>query len=92
VPLAWGTTGVNEAPRSKLRPQQAAGYQSGMRRSLTRLRSNELRRVHLAFHPCSKLQGIQAKANKKKGGFIMHRFWFMARKNEKKLQLIHPNY
>jgi hypothetical protein len=32
----------------------------------TRLRSKELRRVHLAIHPCSNLQGILAKANKNK--------------------------
>ena len=30
----------------------------------TLLRSEELRRVRLAIHPCSKLQGILAKANK----------------------------
>jgi hypothetical protein len=35
-----------------------------LRRSLTRLRSGELGPVRLAFHPCSQLQGIQAKANK----------------------------
>jgi len=50
----------NEAPRSKLR---------GIKRNSpkpTRLRSEGLRRVHLAIHPCSKLQGILAKANKKR--------------------------
>jgi hypothetical protein len=56
-------------------PQQAAGYQAKLRRSLTRLRSNELRRdspclqvgskpLAKTDHPSSKLQPIQAKANK----------------------------
>jgi len=43
------------------------GYQSGIRHSLTRLRSNELRRVAMPFIPVVPLkagQGIQAKANK----------------------------
>jgi len=54
--------GLNEAPRSKLR-----GI-SGIASKLTRLRSLSYGAVHLTIHPCSKLQGILAKANKKQAG------------------------
>ena len=40
------------------------GYQSEIALKPTRLRSLSYSAVHHAIHPCSKLQGIQAKANK----------------------------
>jgi hypothetical protein len=50
---------VNVAPRSKLRGIKAEFAAALPAFALTRFGA-----VHLAFHPCSKLQGIQAKANK----------------------------
>jgi len=48
-----------------LAPRVLRGIKAELRRSQTRLRSASYGAVHLAFHPCSKLQGIQAKENKK---------------------------
>jgi hypothetical protein len=45
-------------------PPGQGGVAKRNSRKPTRLRSKELRRVHLAIHPYSKLQGILAKANK----------------------------
>lgn len=47
--------GYNEAPCSPAR--SGTGYQSGIRHSLTRLRSNELRRLAMPFIPAITLKG-----------------------------------
>ena len=50
----------NEAPRSKLR-----GIKAELRRSQPAFALKSFDAVRHAIHPCSKLQGILAKANKK---------------------------
>jgi hypothetical protein len=49
----------NEAPRSKLR-----GIKAELRRSQPAFALKSFGAVRHAIHPCSKLQGILAKANK----------------------------
>ena len=50
---------ANEAPRSKLR-----GIKAKLRRSQPAFALKSFGAVRHAIHPCSKLQGILAKANK----------------------------
>jgi len=53
----------NEAPRSKLR-----GIKAKLRRSQPAFALKSFGAVRHAIHPCSKLQGILAKANKTTNG------------------------
>ena len=54
-----GEMDTNEAPRSKLR-----GIKAELRRSQPAFALKSFGAVRHAIHPCSKLQGILAKANK----------------------------